>query len=307
MTSGDGGDMLVLMKLPPCPECGAPLTLRCAKFNVGYCRPCGKALRAPPPRAEELQEIYDKAYYHSWGDDHEAGQSSGDPRHPPSWNQKLLLFQRLLKGSPKPGETANALDIGCATGACLHVLQDLGWQALGIDLSPYAVEVARSLVPEAQIFQGAIEDLPPVNAGYGLIVLSDVLEHVTDPSQMMARVFDLLSSGGYVVVLTPDIESLSCRLMGSRWPHYKEEHPVLFGQTSLARLLAETGFMNVQVSPFFKPVSLTYAEQQFRVYRQPVLGAVTGLLRKILPSAISDRPFTLPMGEMCAVAHKPGS
>lgn len=296
--------MLLFMKLPPCPECGAPLTLRCAEFNVGHCRPCGKALRVPPPRTEELQGIYDKAYYRSWGDGPESGLSSGNPHQPPSWKQKLFLFQRLLRDIPKPKETAYALDIGCATGACLHVLQRLGWRSHGIDLSPHAVEVARTLVPEANVLQGTIEELPPVQGGYGLIVLSDVLEHVTAPSQMMARVFELLSSGGYVVVLTPDIASLSCRLMGSRWPHYKEEHPVLFGRTSLARLLDETGFKNVRVSPFSKPVSLTYAEQQFRVYRQPILGPITSLLHKILPSAVANRPFALPMGEMRAVARK---
>ena len=65
--------------------------------------------------------------------------------------------------------------------------------------------------------------------------------NVVDPDPLMARVASLLTPGGLVVIVTPDISSLAARIVGRRWWHYRVTHLHFFNHRSLDRLLKKHG------------------------------------------------------------------
>jgi len=59
---------------------------------------------------------------------------------------------------------------------------------------------------------------------FDIITMIDFIEHVGAPMSILVKASRLLRPGGQLVILTPNADSLSRRLMGLRWLHYKVEH-----------------------------------------------------------------------------------
>lgn len=279
-----------------CPHCGGGLKQRSSRFNTGYCRICDLTLQVPRPRAEQIAKYYGPGYYRAWG---ENGNEDG------YWGLKRALFSRLVGLAGTLPENAKALDVGCATGACLSVFEDLGLQAFGVDVNPYAVEQAGMRTASAIIFEGTLEDAPFERGGFSLAVLSDVLEHVLDPRALMRQVLAFLGPNGMAVVLTPDIHSMSARLFGARWPHYKAEHLNLYSPRSLRKLAESCDYCDISVGACQKPLSLDYAAAYFQSHPFPVLTPLTTACASFFPSSLSTAVMFLPMGEMVMTARKP--
>lgn len=260
-------------------------------------------LQSSPPDGEELGRIYGADYYASWGggaDDHE-----GDAAVRPYWSLKKALAHALLdRLGPLPN--GHALDVGCATGAFLEALAERGCTPWGVDVNSHAVRAAKARVPAATVRAGNLSDLLGDAPPFGAAILSDVIEHLHDPAAELATLHRLLAPGARIVVLTPDIGSLSARLMGRHWPHIKREHLCYFTRRSLSDCLARAGFTGIRVTASRKPLTLAYAVRQLTVYPQPVLSPAARMLGRLLPRPVLDTLIRLPMGEMLATAQKPG-
>ena len=279
---------------PVCPECGRTLAAVSARLGAFSCRACDTVRIVPQPDELELAALYGRDYYASWG---EADASSG------YWQLKLALFRHLLRAAAPFPVGCRALDIGCATGAGLAVIAELGLQPVGIDINPYAVEIARRQVPEATIFGMPLEQAPLENASFGLILLSDVVEHVRDPLDFLTRVAALLTPDGRVAIVTPDIGSWSARLMKGRWSHLKREHLTLFGRQAMADLCRCAGLETESIRALPKPLSLDYAARQFTSYPLPLITPLLRLAMRLAPQRLATLPLFLPMGEILVVAR----
>jgi 2-polyprenyl-3-methyl-5-hydroxy-6-metoxy-1,4-benzoquinol methylase len=81
---------------------------------------------------------------------------------------------------------------------------------------------------------------PP--AGYDLITLVEVVEHLRSPAETLADLAGLLSPGGWLFVSTPNAGCLRARVLGHRWENYANPtHLYYFNQRSLGRLLRLAG------------------------------------------------------------------
>lgn len=274
-----------------CANCGAQLRRKPGFACLDICQSCGLVQLAAPPDDEELTALYTEKYYDSWGD---------------ARTHILLkksLFTKII-GMAGPRGGGDALDIGCATGDCLALLDEKGWRAHGVEVNPYAVEQARRRVPGAAVHQGTLESVCLEPGGYNLVIMSDVLEHLRSPRQTMEKVYSLLREGGGLAVLTPDISSLSARLLRRHWPHLKREHLVYFDKRTLERMLREIGFRQVRVVSARKPMNIRYAVNQFEVYPTPIVTPILKALGLMFPQAIQEKIVALPMGEMLAICRK---
>ena len=95
------------------------------------------------------------------------------------------------------------LDIGCGTGGMIPLLSAYG-RVTGIDPAEAAIHYSR------QRHDGAAElirmDFPhevPAAGGFDLVTLFDVLEHLDDDAEALARASALLRRGGTLVVTVP--------------------------------------------------------------------------------------------------------
>lgn len=134
------------------------------------------------------------------------------------------------------------LDIGCSTGSLLDAAKHAGIdQPIGIEPSRWAAASARQKGHE--VFQGyypnAIENIKLV---FDVIVANDVIEHVRDPQKLISSAHRHLRSGGIIVLATPDISSLTARLLGNRWWHFRPGHVHYFTINTLTLLLEKNDF-----------------------------------------------------------------
>ena len=117
----------------------------------------------------------------------------------------------------------NCLDIGCAYGYGLSVLKNLGARTVvGIDISSYAIKVAKNLSRESFLICDA-EKLPFKDGQFDLITCFHVLEHLKSPELAIAEMYRCLKNGGILVITTPN---KARPLKGLLFRKYREEHHI---------------------------------------------------------------------------------
>lgn len=283
----------------PCPVCaGASFRPRFARFGRAFvsCRGCGLLQINPPPTDEEIERLYTRDYYRSWGTD--AGRAAAAAMKIRNFDDRLRALERHLPGG-------RILDVGCATGFFLDAARARGWDARGVELSAYAAGVARERHGE-RVFTGHLAEAAYPASSFDALFMSDLVEHVRDLPAFLAEVRRIVRDGGLAAIITPDAGSLSCRLLGARWPNVKLEHLWYFSRPTLARLLGQYGFRIVETSAPRKWLSVAYLRTQFETYPDPLLGGAVALAARLLPARLRERPVPLPTGELFAIARKEG-
>lgn len=121
---------------------------------------------------ENPAELYDKEYYSN-------GCTTGGydqyGRHP-TW---LNFFGRIARTIKRRYAPRTAVDVGCAYGLLVESLCDLGIDAYGYDVSPYAISNAREDMVERLKVHSILEPIPLRNGQkYDLAICIEVLEHI---------------------------------------------------------------------------------------------------------------------------------
>lgn len=114
--------------------------------------------------------------------------------------------ERLLSRLPGP-----VLDVGCGPGRHLHALARRGVFALGLDLSPVAVNLARG--GGARAIVGSIfGDVPGIGSWRSALLLDGNIGIGGVPERLLARIGTLLSDDGELLVelSPPGAPSTTC-------------------------------------------------------------------------------------------------
>lgn len=101
------------------------------------------------------------------------------------------------------------LDVACGAGYGAPILWGAGARSyVGVDISPEAVSIARSRYRVSEDVSFALGDacrLDGIGAGaFDVVVSFETIEHLEDPERFLARVRDVLTPGGKLVVSTPN-------------------------------------------------------------------------------------------------------
>jgi len=115
------------------------------------------------------------------------------------------LIPYLRDHCPGIGEF-RLLEVGCAEGGFLDALFRQGIQAVGLELAPGRVNLAKSINPKLAIVTGDITDPhigKSLGTGYNLIVMRDVIEHIPDKTAAWTNVVRLLKTGGFLYISFP--------------------------------------------------------------------------------------------------------
>jgi SAM-dependent methyltransferase len=132
-------------------------------------------------------------------------------------------------------------------GHFLTLAKHYGWEAEGVECSPYAAQYAaeHSGVKVHQVC--VLKDANLRKDFYNACVLVEVIEHLADPRETMEEVWRLLEPGGVVYMTTPNFVSYRSLLLREEWaPIIPEGHLFYFDSVSLENLLASVGFINVE-------------------------------------------------------------
>jgi 2-polyprenyl-3-methyl-5-hydroxy-6-metoxy-1,4-benzoquinol methylase len=117
--------------------------------------------------------------------------------------RKEYILTRLSKHVP---QGSSVLDFGCGNGIITNSIARFGFNATGIDNSPEAISTASAFFesPNCHFAVLAPYDFKPVADEYEAIVLSEVLEHLVAPQQLLQQLFIALKNDGILVVTVPN-------------------------------------------------------------------------------------------------------
>ena len=151
---------------------------------------------------------------------------------------KERLEYTITRLGLEPSEV-NLLDVGCGPGYFLSYLKDNGVDARGLEVTEDLAKYCKKLGLDVESKDLADE---PDNA-YDVIVMFDVLEHVYTPVELLNTARNKLKDGGYLVLYTPNIHSLSFELMGAAENVLLPfEHVCFYDDKSFNVLADQSGF-----------------------------------------------------------------
>ncbi len=258
----------------------------------------------PQPDDSALERIYSETYFIGSGQS-DLDVETGFLKRGTARLQLAEIIAYVEKNGI--GDTApRVLEVGCGLGNFLIEARTAGLQARGIDLSESAVATANETLGEELARAGRLEETDIQEKSLDIVVLADVVEHVRNPVDFMNHVNRLLKPGGVVFMAVPSLDSLSARLMGRHWVEFKPEHLFYFNRRTICRLLDQTGFVNIAVTPGRKMLSPGYIIAHFERFPVPILTPVLKMLKYILPQWISNRPWQVTasgINLLATVAH----
>jgi 2-polyprenyl-3-methyl-5-hydroxy-6-metoxy-1,4-benzoquinol methylase len=212
--------------------------------SLQRCQACGFAQPAALPA---LPRFFDRLYDTRWSDDWIVTEHHA--------TYKDLIFTDILAAlARRSGRGRTLLDVGAHAGRFLRQARDTGWDAEGLELNPKTAAYAAQL-SGAPVHHGNIHAFEPRRC-YDAVTLTDVLEHVPHPLDVLRRVHTLLCPGGWVAVKVPNgpsqhlKETMRARLRPSYRATLADNlvHVNHFSAASLARALTASGFHDVTVA-----------------------------------------------------------
>jgi 2-polyprenyl-3-methyl-5-hydroxy-6-metoxy-1,4-benzoquinol methylase len=260
------------------------------------CGACGAQVLLPLPTAEELRGIYGPEYYRAWGmAERETREAAEMKRRTFGWRMDEL--ERFVSGG-------RILDVGTASGFLLEVARERGFEPFGVELSEYAAGIAKGKFGEERIWNGTLETAPFERGSFAAVTMCDLLEHVTDPVATLAAAGGFLRPGGVILVMTPNTGSISRRVMGRRWAHYKAEHLFYINRGAMEHLARKTGMELAWFGAARKCLTLRYVHTQLQTYRHAILTPLVGGLYAL---GFFARDWHIPVviGEFTAILRKP--
>jgi 2-polyprenyl-3-methyl-5-hydroxy-6-metoxy-1,4-benzoquinol methylase len=217
------------------------------------CDDCSLRSIWPRPTDEEIVEMYSSDYF---------TQADAATHHMNDEYVKLLNASDYAAGvidMKKYTQTGNFLEIGCATGNFLNALQKGGFNVKGIELSEFAVTYAKQHFGIDIInkpFDWKLFGTEVSENEFDIILMGDVLEHFTNPTEAMTLTHKILKPNGVAIIHLPGtlnlisskIAFMVYKLIGSQKtmtiPPY---HLTEFSAKTIHKMCKQVGFSKIVI------------------------------------------------------------
>lgn len=254
------------------------------------CEGCGLVRVDPMPTPDENQHYYDETY-REW---YATFQKATDIR-------RLIAEHRMdeVQSFARPGHW---LDVGCAAGQFVALARERGIDAEGIDIAPFAIELAKE--QGLPVYLGSVESFTPPRE-YDTVTAFDVLEHTIEPAQFLGQVRSWMKPGATLALTLPDVSSAYPQwIMRKHWFYYlPNDHLHYFSPATVTSLLEQCGFEVERVSKAYKLLTGNYIVEQLNIFN-PLLGRIASALAAPLPQSVLAKPRLYFIGEMMVHARR---
>lgn len=230
--------------------------------RIVRCRSCGLIYTNPRPSPALIARAYAKAVDR----DYALEDSSR------SINAHLALH--TIKRFVRDGRL---LDVGCSTGYFLNAAR-LDFETCGVEPSRWAVEYARGRL-HLDVREGGLDDVELPAEGFDVITLNDVIEHFPDPLGALRRIHGLLRPGGLLYLVTPNIQSLSARLLRGRWWGLRPAHLYYLTPATLSAMLRKAGLEVVLLKSYGRIFTYGYWLSRLRNHSRGVYRTAEAMIR----------------------------
>jgi 2-polyprenyl-3-methyl-5-hydroxy-6-metoxy-1,4-benzoquinol methylase len=173
--------------------------LRGIDFEIVKCRKCHFAFQKNVFKDQKLNDLYNK-----WI----------DPKLAEEWHndrntfEESLFYIRILVFAKnyhnKPSAEIKVLDFGAGFGEFLAIAQNMGFQSYALEYSAERIRVLQN------------RGIPVIDynesMSFDLIVVNQVLEHLTDPAMVLRDIYSRLNSNGIAFLAVPNCPKIERQL-----------------------------------------------------------------------------------------------
>lgn len=146
-----------------------------------------------------------------------------------------VIYKIIKKYCPKNIPTV--LDAGCGFGILVKYLNDRGIRTTGIDNEQSFVDYAKRFDCDVRLCD--IEGRFELNQKYDVIVLSDVIEHVSDPVKLIKGLSEYLNEEGIFIIFCPAFMFLWS------WHDEVNRHKKRYTACELLNIARDAGLKNI--------------------------------------------------------------
>jgi 2-polyprenyl-3-methyl-5-hydroxy-6-metoxy-1,4-benzoquinol methylase len=186
------------------------------------------------------------------------------------WHREVLGFLKTLDKGKR------LLEVGCGNGRLLTAIIELGFDAVGIDVSSEAIARCREKGLEAERVN--VSEGIPYEGEFDVCVSVEVIEHLFDPYHFLAQISKSLKSEGLLILTAPNFGYYYWQ-----WRYLRGESPSeiqnplhirFFTASYLSRIAGLQGF---RVLTMYSPVQrFEWAAMVFRKLKlRPLWEALT--------------------------------
>lgn len=215
------------------------------KFELALvkCRSCGLVYAQPRLREAEIMKRYSPDYfYKEYLPVFRADETSYDLD---LVRGHYHLYLQLI--APLAVTGRRLLDVGSGAGFFLKAAESAGWDVEGVEVSTAAADYANRVLG-VRVRRAKLEDVGFGPDTFDVVTLLDTIEHLGDPDRAMAEIFRIMKPGGRLILNTPDLRSLSRRVLGKSWAVLTPaEHLQYYTARTLRRTLEKAKFRVVGV------------------------------------------------------------
>lgn len=247
------------------------------------CRDCDTVIQPMLPVGDSLHDLY---------------REMSDTAYLAEEEGRRITARRLLDMIGDYVPAGRLLDVGCGHGLLLDEARSKGYDSMGLELSSANAAYARDVL-KLDVREVGLEDFND-DAGFDVVVLADVIEHLADPKSAIELCRGLLAPGGVLCIVTPDPSSRTARLAGRRWWGFVPAHTFLLPRLTLRELLSATGLVVSENTDLIRSFALSYWIEGLADR-----GGIFGILRPLAKSPIGKRMVSLPLhDEIVMFAHR---
>jgi len=150
-------------------------------------------------------------------------------------------YHELLDQLEPFRQTNNILDIGCGEGYFLEVAKKRNWNVYGTEYRDEIISKCEH--KEIKMHSGKLSSHNYEKVSFDVITSFEVIEHINNPTEEINTINKLLRKGGALYMTTPNFNSLSRLLLGSKWNVIEyPEHLSYYTSSTLNKLAINQGF-----------------------------------------------------------------
>lgn len=205
---------------------------------------------------------------------------------PSRWSSHSVIAARLdaLPAHDK------VLDVGAASGTLARMCQNKSLRLFGVEPSPEWAQIATPLYEK--IWVGLIDEIDDASLkGYDVVVLGDVLEHLSTPEVVLQRLVALQEANSVFMISVPNIANLWVRLnlLFGRFDYtdrgiLDKTHLRFFTRKTLMAMLKNTGLEIVSIH--VTPIPLELVSNFFVLPPGKFLHAAFARLTSLFPTLL---------------------
>lgn len=248
-------------------------------FQIYRCEACGTGFLNQPPHPRWLQSIYQYS-----------GQALTQPVSLADVLGREVEFPNCSVDAQRVGQIADrlnlsgnqrALDVGAGFGFYTQALRLKGYETVSINPGQYENRVFKAMngdEPLEMMFEHY-----QTEQKFGVVVMSQVLEHLLEPDRAVKKVAGLLANGGVYACAVPNFNSFLVKLLGTRdnaclWV---PEHVNYFTEKGLRHLLSRHGLEIIKVEQVTR-IPPNALSKRLKLSGRPaaLLDGLAGLMRK---------------------------